>query len=154
MHCRTITVVALAAFWSLTVAAKDSNPNAKPEQPTPSIETKTASMRHMPGLFALDWDDKSGRLFLKIPRFNEDFLYIETLPYGVGSSDLGLDRGEVSNARVVRFERFGPKILLVQPNEDFRSSSSDPAEQLSVLQSFPESVLAGFTVAAEDPLGK
>jgi hypothetical protein len=154
MHCRTITVVALAAFWSLTVAAKDSNPNAKPEQPTPSIETKTASMRHMPGLFALDWDDKSGRLFLEIPRFNEDFLYIETLPYGVGSSDLGLDRGEVSNARVVRFERFGPKILLVQPNEDFRSSSSDPAEQLSVLQSFPESVLAGFTVAAEDPLGK
>jgi hypothetical protein len=80
-----------------------------------SIETKTASMRRMPGLFALDLDEKSGKLFLEIPRFNEDFLYIETLPYGVGSSDLGLDRGEVSGARVVRFERFGPKILLVQP---------------------------------------
>ena len=56
-------------------------------------------------------------------------------------------------AEIVRFERTGPKVLLVQPNQAFRSTSNDAAEQLSVRQSFPESVLFGFKVEAEDPSG-
>ena len=50
----------------------------------------------------------------------------------------------------MRFERIGPKVLLVEPNEMFRSSSQESAEQLAVKQSFPESVLWGFTVEAEN----
>jgi len=143
---RSPAVIALALFWCTGIFAADS---AKPEESLPSIGKRTATMRHMPGLFALHWDDRSGRLFLEIPRFNEDFLYVESLPWGVGSTDLGLDRGEISKARMVRFERFGPKVLLIESNSDFRSSGS-PAEQLAVLQSFPQSVLAGFTVVAGD----
>jgi hypothetical protein len=116
----------------------------------PSIEMKTAGMRHMPGLLPLHWDARNGRLYLEIPQLNADMLYFDSLPYGTGSNDLGLDRGQVSPAKLVRFERFGPKILLVRPNQYFRSSAKDPAEQLAVRQSFPESILCSFTVAAEN----
>jgi hypothetical protein len=107
-------------------------------------------MRHMPGFLPLHWDAKNGRLYLEIPQLNLDMLYFDSLPYGTGSNDLGLDRGQVSAAKLVRFERSGPKILLVRPNEYFRSSARDPAEQLAVRQSFPESILGSFTVAAEN----
>ncbi len=107
-------------------------------------------MRHMPGFLPLYWDARNGRLYLEIPQLNVDMLYFDSLPYGTGSNDLGLDRGQVSAAKLVRFERFGPKILLVRPNENFRSSAQDPAEQLAVRQSFPESILGGFTLAAEN----
>jgi hypothetical protein len=107
-------------------------------------------MRHMPGFLPLHWDSKNGRLYLEIPQLNVDMLYFDSLPYGTGSNDLGLDRGQVSAAKLVRFERFGPKILLVRPNEKFRSSAQDPAEQLAVRQSFPESILGSFTLAAEN----
>jgi len=110
-------------------------------------------MRHLPGFLPLHWDARNGRLYLEIPKLDTDMLYFDSLPYGTGSNDLGLDRGQVSPAKVVRFERFGPKILLVRPNALFRSSSRDPAERLAVRQSFPESVLASFTVAAENAVG-
>src|ERR1700689_5319189 len=116
----------------------------------PSIEMKTAGMRHMPGFLPLHWDEKNGRLYLEIPQLNADMLYFDSLPYGTGSNDLGLDRGQVSAAKLVRFERFGPKILLVRPNKYFRSSAKEPAEQLAVRQSFPESILGSFTLAAEN----
>jgi hypothetical protein len=119
----------------------------------PSIEAKTAAMRHMPGFMPLHWDVKSARLYLEIPQLNADMLYFDSLPYGTGSNDLGLDRGQVSPARLVRFERIGPKVLLVQPNESFRSSARDPAERLAVRQSFPESILASFSVVAENAGG-
>jgi hypothetical protein len=119
----------------------------------PTIEAKTSSMRHMPGFLPLHWDAKAGRLYLEIPLLNTDMLYFDSLPYGTGSNDLGLDRGQVSRAKLVRFERFGPRILLIQPNEFFRSSADDPAERLAVRQSFPESVLGSFAVVAENPGG-
>jgi hypothetical protein len=115
-----------------------------------SIEARTASMQHMQGFLPLHWDAGNGRLYLEIPRLNVDLLYFHSLPYGVGSNDLGLDRGQISTPSVVRFERVGSKILLVQPNEAFRSSAADPAERLAVRQSFPESVLAGFAIAAQN----
>lgn len=143
-----IAVAALAASGPLIALA--DTPQAKTPERLPSVAAKTQAMRHMPGLLGLHWDEKSGRLFLEIPRLGTDLLYLESLPYGVGSNDLGLDRGQVSRARIVRFERIGPKVLLVEPNQEFRSSSDSAAEQLAVTQSFPESVLAGFKVEAED----
>lgn len=111
-------------------------------------------MRHLDGFLSLDWDAAAGKIYLQIPHLGEDLLYTNSLPYGTGSNDLGLDRGQVSEGRIVRFERSGPKILLVEPNQSFRSSSSDPAEVLAVSQSFPESILWGFTVVAESPSGE
>jgi len=119
----------------------------------PTIAVKTAGMTRMVGLLPLDWDARSGRLYLEIPELSKDLLYMHSLPYGTGSNDLGLDRGQVSEGAIVRFERIGPKVLLVEPNEAFRSSSDDENERLAVKQSFPESVLWGFKVEAEDAGG-
>ena len=122
------------------------------------ISTKTAGMKRIDGYLPLDWDAKAGKLYLEIPHFDADghspdVLYTHSLPYGTGSNDLGLDRGQISRGQLVRFERTGPKVLLVEPNQRFRSTSSDPNEVLAVRQSFPESILYGFKVEAEDPSG-
>lgn len=123
-----------------------------------TVTEKTAGMTHLSGLIPLDWDRKTGKLYIEIPRIDAegksiDFLYATSLPFGTGSNDLGLDRGQVSEGRIVHFERRGPKVLLVQPNLAFRTSSNDKDEQLAVRQSFPESVLWGFSVAAESADG-
>ncbi len=125
--------------------------SARTEAAPPTIAARTAAMTNMPGLLPLHWDANAGKLYLEIPHLNQDLLYTNSLPYGTGSNDLGLDRGQTSAGRIVRFERTGPKVLLVEPNQNFRSSSPDPAEILSIRQSFPESVLAGFKVEAADP---
>ncbi len=117
----------------------------------PTIAAKTAGMKHMDGLLPLDWDAKTGKLYLEVPHRDVDLLWTNSLPYGTGSNDLGLDRGQTAPGRVVRFERHGPKLLLVAPNEHFRSSSTEAAERLTVHESFPESVLWGFKIEAEDP---
>ena len=124
-----------------------------PANQLPTIAAKASGMHPIDGFLPLFWDPAAGKLYLEIPHLDTDLLYTNSLPYGTGSNDLGLDRGQLSEGRMVRFERSGPKVLLVQPNSNFRSSSTDSAETLAVTQSFPESVLWGFTVAAEDPSG-
>lgn len=156
---RKLPLFALAFTSLLTTASVGQNPAAKDSSTAiPSILEKTASMKHLDGLVPLDWDAKTGKLYIEIQHLDAagksgDFLYATSLPFGTGSNDLGLDRGQVSEGRIVHFERSGPKVLLVQPNLAFRTSSSDKAEQLAVRQSFAESVLWGFTVAAESSDG-
>ncbi len=104
----------------------------------------------MDGLFPMFWDAKSGHVFLHVSKFDQDFLFLTSLPYGLGSNDIGLDRGKLSDGVIVHFTRIGPKVLLVRPNLEYRSSSENPAERLAVKQSFAESVLAGFKVEAEE----
>jgi hypothetical protein len=131
---------------------------AQTPAPAPTIATKTAGMTHIPGYLPLDWDAHAGKLYLEVPHLDAsghspDLIYTNSLPFGTGSNDLGLDRGQVSEGVLLHFERSGPKLLLVQPNQAFRSSSTDAAEQLAVTQSFPTSILWGFKIEAEDPSG-
>jgi hypothetical protein len=114
-----------------------------------TIEERTSGMQKIDGYFPLYWDERTGSLFLEIPRFDSEFLFSTGLAAGLGSNDIGLDRGQGGQGRVVSFQRIGPKVLLVQGNESFRSSSPNPAERKSVEDSFAKSVLWGFTVAAE-----
>jgi len=115
-----------------------------------TIAEKTLGMLSIPGYFPLWYDSKSGRLLMEVDRWNIDFLYVESLPYGIGSNDIGLDRGQSGATRVVRFERRGPKAMLVQPNQDYRAITEDPDERRAVEQSFAQSILWGFNVEAED----
>ncbi|HMD37209.1 MAG TPA: zinc-dependent metalloprotease [Vicinamibacterales bacterium] len=116
---------------------------------TGSIADRTASMQKIDGYFPLYWDERAGSLWLEIPKFDTEFLMASGLAAGLGSNDIGLDRGQGGGGRVVSFQRVGPRVFLVQPNLNFRSSSSNPAERRSVEDSFAKSVLFGFTVAAE-----
>jgi len=121
------------------------------QAPAPAtIAEKVKDAQKLPGYFNLYWDVKQGKLWLEIDKWNTEFLYQSSLPAGVGSNDIGLDRGQLGATRIVRFERSGPKILLVQENLDFRAITNDASERRAVHDSFAESVLWGFTVAAEE----
>ena len=117
---------------------------------TISIADKTKSMEKMAGYFNIYWDAKAGKVWLEIDKWGTEFLYQSSMPAGIGSNDIGLDRGQLGGTHVVRFERSGPKVLLVQSNLGFRAVSSDADERRAVRDSFAESVLWGFTVAAEE----
>jgi hypothetical protein len=124
---------------------------AQPATPaTPTIASKTSGLRAMPGYFPLYWDERAGKLWMEIGRFDTEFLYVNSLPAGMGSNDIGLDRGQIGDSRVLKFERSGPKILLVEPNYRYRAINGSPEEKRVVEQSFAQSVLWGFDVQAEE----
>jgi Met-zincin/Domain of unknown function (DUF5117) len=116
----------------------------------PTISEKTAGIEKWPGYFNLYWDAKQGKLWLEIDKWGTEFLYQSGLPAGIGSNDIGLDRGQLGATRIVRFDRSGPKVLLVEENLEYRAVSNDPDERRAVHDSFAESALWGFTVAAEE----
>lgn len=97
------------------------------------------------GYFDLWWDERGGRLLLGIEKFDDPFLYVSSLPRGVGSNDIGLDRGQLGATRVVRFVRSGPKVLLVADNLRYRADSDDADERRAIAESFARSVIWGFT---------
>ncbi len=152
LHFPLRILVGLSLFASLLPAQRGGAPAAGATAParTPTIAERTAGLQKLDGYFPLYWEERTGNLLLEIPRFDTEFLYTTGLAAGLGSNDIGLDRGIEGQGRVVSFERVGPKVMLVQGNESFRSSSANPAERRSVADSFAKSVLWGFTVAAEN----
>lgn len=126
-------------------------PQAKPEAAAPvTIAAKTAGMEKMPGNVPLYWDAKAGKIWLEVGEWGTEFLYVNSLPTGLGSNDIRLDRGQLGGTRVVRWERSGPKVLLVHSNYDYRAMSDSEDERRTVRESFAESVIWGFEAAAEE----
>ena len=115
-----------------------------------TIAEKTTGMKKLNGLFPLYWDEKGGNLFLEIERMGEEFLYFTSLSAGLGSNDVGLDRNQVGQERLMRFHRVGPKVMLVEGNQKFRAVSNDAAERRAVTDAFASSTHWGFAVAAEE----
>ncbi|HEX5473073.1 MAG TPA: zinc-dependent metalloprotease [Vicinamibacterales bacterium] len=133
---------------TLYAAAQRGGATSAPAH-VPTIEERTKGLQALDGYFPLYWDAQAGTLLLEIPRFDTEFLFATGLSAGLGSNDIGLDRGQEGGGKVVAFHRVGPKVLLTQVNLNFRSSSPDAAEQRSVADSFARSVLWGFPIAAE-----
>lgn len=115
-----------------------------------TISDKVKGMEKFSGFFTFYWDAKAGKMWLEIDKWNTEFLYVESLPAGIGSNDIGLDRGQLGDSSIVRFDRSGPRVLLVAPNFAFRASSNNADERLAVKDAFAESTLWGFEVAAEE----
>jgi hypothetical protein len=115
-----------------------------------SITDKVKGMEKFSGFFTFYWDAKGGKIWLEIDKWNTEFLYVESLPAGIGSNDIGLDRGQLGSSFIVRFDRTGPRVLLVAPNYSFRATSNNQDERLAVKDAFAESTLWGFEVAAEE----
>ncbi len=86
-------------------------------------------------------------MWLEIPKLDTEVLYSTGLATGLGSNDIGLDRGILTGSRIVKFERVGPKVLMVQPNYQFRALTTNAAEARTVRDAFARSVLWGFTIA-------
>ncbi len=160
--------------WALVCTASISLSHALLHAQTPEAraqmpdlkETSTfaaamqAQLEAHQALLPVAWDAKTGKLHLGVAltesggMASAEYIFSDSLPNGIGQNDLGLDRGQIETLsgglgqaqRLVRFERVGPKLLLVQLNTAFRTASADPAEQRAVRQSFPPSILASFKI--------
>lgn len=118
-------------------------------QSLPSIEDKTKNLKVYPGFIKFYWDESAGKIWLEINKLDSEILYQTSLPAGLGSNDIGLDRGKLGTTSIIKFTRVGNKILMVQPNYDYRAITNDAAEKRAVEQSFAQSTLWGFTAEAE-----
>jgi len=98
------------------------------------------------GFFSFYRDPDAGKIYLAVNRLDQEFLYINTLTTGLGSNDIGLDRNQLGAVRVVRFVRTGPKLLLVECNQEFRAPGASAAMAVAVRDAFAPSVLWGFKV--------
>ncbi|HWZ02567.1 MAG TPA: zinc-dependent metalloprotease [Mucilaginibacter sp.] len=132
----------LFLIFNLSIVAK--------AQKIDGIESKTQGLTKFTGYFNFYWDEKNGRILLEIDKFNTEFLYVNSLPAGIGSNDLGLDRGQIGGSRIVKFIKSGPKVLLIQPNYQYRAISNNADERKSVEEAFAQSVLWGFKAEAEE----
>ena len=142
-------VVLAVAFAAATPVAAQSGGRGEAAGPPSTIEDKTAGMEELDGFYPLFWDEAAGKLWMEIPRLNEEVLYISGLSAGLGSNDIGLDRGQLGGTHLVTFKRVGPKILMEEPNTTYRAISDNPDERRAVEEAFAKSILWGFTVAAE-----
>ena len=155
---RLIFAIAFGILVSQAAPAAKTEKEPKDEnKPLPTIAQKTRGMEAMPGFFNLYWDARSGKVWLEIPNFDSEFLYVVSLAAGVGSNDIGLDRGQfgdlessASPEHLVKFERVGPKVLLIERNLAYRAVTKNQDEQRSVEEAFARSVLWGFKVEAEE----
>ena len=131
-------------------AAAQDDKDKQPPDKLPMIAAKVEKLQKIDGYMPLYWQPSAGKLFMEIARFNQEMLYQVSLPAGLGSNPVGLDRGQLGSSSVITFERIGPKVLMTQPNYDYRAISSNEAEKRAVRESFAQSVLWGFKVEAEE----
>src|SRR2546430_10329474 len=110
---------------------------------TATISEKVAPMQKFPGYFPFYWDAKAGKVWLEIDKWNAEFLYVESLPSGIGSNDIGLDRGQLGQSHIVRFERTGPRVLLIASHQNYPATSEVAGETSAGEEAFFESTLWG-----------
>lgn len=111
-----------------------------------TIAEKTSSMEKYEGFFDFWWDEAEGKIWLEVDKIDEEVIYVNSLAAGLGSNDIGLDRSQLGDTRVVSFQKAGPRLLLVQPNYGFRASSDNALERKSIEEAFAQSVLWGFDI--------
>ncbi|MEP5614045.1 MAG: zinc-dependent metalloprotease [Cyclobacteriaceae bacterium] len=148
--------VTFGIFFLLFVLAGCQTANtpasSTPSEPTNSdgIALFTGGMDKQEGYFNFYYDEEIGRIFLEVDKVDEEFLYVNSLTAGIGSNDIGLDRGQLGQERVVKFQKYGNKLLLTQPNQDYRAVSDNNDEVKSVAEAFASSVIGGFEIKSKN----
>src|SRR5690554_4459813 len=148
--------IVLIALLSLVMMA-----STKPVQAQPATETNhsavtefTSELTAQEGFFTFYHDPQQGKVYLQVPRHSNSqtpqFIFQTSLPWGFGSNDIGLDRGQLGATRLASFHIEGNKVLLLQHNTKFRANSDNAAERASINEAFAASVIAGFSIVAAD----
>ena len=149
MMKRSLLLIGMMLIAAQGGAIRAEQQPQRPER-LPSIGDYTNNTKKMDGYFPIYWDERTRRA---APGDLRGSIRISCSPTGLsaglGSNDIGLDRGEGGGSRIVQFQRVGPRVMMVQANQSFRSSSKNPLERKSVEDSFAKSILWGFTIAAE-----
>jgi len=101
------------------------------------------------GYFNFYYEEAQDKIYLEVENLDHAFLYVSSLASGVGSHDIRLDRGQLGRERIVKFVKAGNKLLLIQPNQDYRAITDNDLEKKSVEQAFAKSVLFGLKIEEE-----
>ena len=113
-------------------------------------EKSDKALKNYKGYFNFSYDESQDKILLDVKDLDKEFLYVSSLSSGIGSNDIGLDRGQLGGERVVKFIKTGNKLLLVQPNQDYRALTDNALERASIEQAFAKSVLFGFPIKEEN----
>ncbi len=118
---------------------------------TESVESVLQNTQEMTGFIPLHWDSEEGRLYADISDIEGPFIYYNGLSHGLGSNDLGLDRGRLGDTFLVEFRKVGKKVFLTALNTKYTARSDDPQERRAVAEAFAESIIWGFAVVESGP---
>ena len=156
---RLVALVMMLHLLSVALTARGQEPDQPGNQETkqaedepkkiPTIQEKSSEWQKFEGFQSFFWDEKGGKVWLEISAWNREFLFVHSLSTGLGSNPIGLDRGQLGQEHVCRFERVGPKVLLIAKNLKYRALSPDENERRAVNESFAPSVLWGGQIGAE-----
>jgi hypothetical protein len=138
----SVLLCLVAAVHAQRPAGGEGGGSAKPAA---TIAAITQNLKKYDGFYPFYYDDKSGKIYLEIDRWGEEFLYFNSLPEGIGNG--GAERGQAS-AVIAKFIRVGPKIFLLQPDYEHRSVNGSADEKRDVADAFSQSVLYGFAPVA------
>ena len=146
----TIRAILLCVLAFESALASGAAPAAGGEaKPPADVATATRGTEHVAGFFDVYRDAAKGRVLLGVREIGKPFLLVTSLPWGLGSNDVGLDRGQSGESHLVEFRRAGARLLLVEDNTKFRADSSNADEARSVREAFAESVLWAGDIAGE-----
>lgn len=116
----------------------------------PALAQATRGLQSQPGFIDVWRDTDKGRVLLSVGGLNQSFLLVSSLPYALGSNDVGLDRGQAGEMRMAHFEKHGKRLFLVQDNTRYIARSADKDERAAVTESFASSVLWSGEIIASD----
>ncbi|NJP66762.1 DUF5117 domain-containing protein [Streptomyces sp. ventii] len=89
---------------------------------------------------------------MQIRRTDLPFLVTAALAEGVGSSELGLDRGRLGKGRLAEFRRAGDRVVLVLTPKHHRASGDDAALRAGA-ESFADTALWSAPIIHQSPDG-
>jgi len=138
-HVISLTLLILSLAW---VPAVDADADV------PTVASFTESLQQHQGFYTFYHDQHNGKIYLQVPVDGDAFIFQTSLPWGLGSNDIGLDRGQLGQTQLASFHVEGDKALLLAHNTGFRASSRNQAERDSVNEAFADSALYGFNVVA------
>ena len=98
------------------------------------------------GFFNFYYEEAEDKIYLEVDNLDSEFLYVNSLSTGIGSNDIGFDRGQLGKERIVKFIKTGNKLLLIQKNTKYRAISENTKESQWVQQAFASAVLWSFPI--------
>ena len=149
MRAALASSIVLSLALSRAAAAQGGAPPTPPA--ASSLAERVKDVERHAGFLPYYWDAKKGRLLLEIGALDQDFLYSVGLASGAGVLEASLDRGQLGEVQLVRWERVGPRVLLHAKQTAQRSTTSDRERSRVVAESFPTSIIAALDIVAEDP---
>ncbi|ADR20626.1 hypothetical protein MATR_17490 [Marivirga tractuosa] len=135
-------------LFAVSCSALKSNKSNEPE--LSKFDKLISGKEKFSGFFNFYWDAEKGKIYLEIDKLNEELIYVSYLSAGLGSNDIGLDRGQIGNSKIIKFEKIGNKIMVFEPNYKFRASSDNEAEKKAVKDAFAHSIIHGFEIEASN----